>query len=120
MTALLVFLGGGIGSVVRYLVGLGLPFKVGHFPLATFVVNVLGSFLIGVIAAFAVKFDWNESCRLALTVGLCGGFTTFSTFSREGLSFVESGRWGLFALYAVGSVALGVGATALGFFIGKQ
>lgn len=120
MTALLVFLGGGIGSVLRYLVGLGLPFKVGHFPIATFLVNVFGSFLIGVIAALAVKFNWNESYRLALTVGFCGGFTTFSTFSREGLSFIESGRWGLFTLYAVCSVAFGIGATALGFFVGGQ
>ena len=54
MTALLVFLGGGIGSVVRYLVGLGLPVKVGYFPLGTFVVNVFGSFLIGVMAACPV------------------------------------------------------------------
>ena len=103
--AVLIFLSGGCGSVLRYLVGLAVPSAL--FPWATLVVNALGSFAIGLFGALGV--------RLALTVGLCGGFTTFSTFSREALTLASSGRWCAFSLYVAGSVILGVAAAALGF-----
>ena len=60
-----------------------------------------------------------NSLRLSLTVGLCGGFTTFSTFSKDSLALIESGSYGLFAPYAAGSVALGIAATALGLWLAK-
>ena len=109
----LIFLAGGCGSVLRYLVGLVLPSAL--FPWATLAVNVAGSFAIGLFGAMAARFGWSEGVRLALTVGLCGGFTTFSTFSREALALASSGRWCAFSLYVAGNVILGIAAAALGF-----
>ena len=117
MNALYVFLGGGVGSVLRYLVGPWIGSAT--FPWATFAVNAVGSFAIGLFGSWALRFGWGEALRLSLTVGLCGGFTTFSTFSKESLALIEGGRYGLFTLYAAGSVALGMIATALGFWVTK-
>ena len=117
MNALFVFLGGGTGSVLRYLVGLWIGS--GAFPWATFAVNAVGSFAIGLLGGWASRFGWGEALRLSLTVGLCGGFTTFSTFSKESLALIEGGRYSLFVLYVVGSVALGIIAAALGFLMVK-
>ena len=117
MNALFVFLGGGTGSVLRYLVGLWIGS--GAFPWATFAVNAVGSFAIGLLGGGASRFGWGEALRLSLTVGLCGGFTTFSTFSKESLALIEGGNYGQFALYAAGSVAFGIIATALGFWLAK-
>lgn len=111
--SVIVFFAGGFGSVLRYLVGLAVPSAL--FPWATLGVNVAGSFAIGLFGALAVRFGWSEVVRLALTVGLCGGFTTFSTFSREALALASSGRWCAFSLYAAGSVILGIAAAGLGF-----
>ena len=111
--AVLIFVAGGCGSVLRYLVGLAVPSAL--FPWATLGVNALGSFAIGLFGALAARFGWSEGVRLALTVGLCGGFTTFSAFSREALSIASSGRWGAFVLYVAGSMVLGIAAVALGF-----
>ena len=117
MNALFVFLGGGTGSVLRYLVGLWIGSAT--FPWATFAVNAVGSFAIGLLGGWASRFGGGEALRLSLTVGLCGGFTTFSTFSKESLALIESGSYGLFTLYVAGSVALGIVATALGFWLAK-
>ena len=111
--SIIVFLAGGFGSVLRYLVGLAVSSAL--FPWATLGVNALGSFAIGLFGALAARFGWSEGVRLALTVGLCGGFTTFSTFSREALTLASSGRWCAFSLYVAGSVILGIAAAALGF-----
>ena len=111
--SVIVFLAGGCGSVLRYLIGLAVPSSL--FPWATFGVNAAGSFAIGLFGALAARFGWSEGARLALTVGLCGGFTTFSTFSREALALASSGRWCAFSLYVAGSVILGIAAAALGF-----
>jgi len=117
MNVLLVFLGGGVGSVLRYLVGMCIGSAA--FPWATFAVNAVGSFAIGLFGGWAARFGWGEALRLSLIVGLCGGFTTFSTFSKESLALIEGGSYGLFALYAAGSVALGIAAAALGFWLAK-
>lgn len=113
MNYILIFLAGGLGSLLRYAVGMLLP--VSFFPWTTLGVNVVGSFWIGIFCGLGVKFGWSDSLQLALTVGLCGGFTTFSTFSREALSLATSGRWGAFSLYVIGSCILGLAATAAGF-----
>ena len=115
MNALYVFLGGGAGSVLRYLVGLWIGSAA--FPWATFAVNAVGSIAIGLFGGWASRFGWSEALRLSLTVGLCGGFTTFSTFSKESLALMECGSYGLFALYVACSVTLGIAATALGFWL---
>lgn len=115
MNVLCVFLGGGAGSVLRYLIGLWIGSTA--FPWATFAVNAVGSLAIGLFGGWASRFGWGEAMRLSLIVGLCGGFTTFSTFSKESLALVESGRWGAFTAYAIGSVALGIAAVCVGLKI---
>ena len=118
MNALFVFLGGGAGSVLRYLVGLWIGSAA--FPWATLVVNAVGSFAIGLLGGWAARFGWSEALRLSLTTGLCVGFTTFSTFSKESLALAEAGRWCAFAAYAIGSVAIGIAAVALGYWITRH
>ena len=118
MNFLWVFLGGGIGSMLRYAVGLCIG--AAAFPWATLAVNLGGSFAIGLFGGLGDRFGWSEAVRLALTGGLCGGFTTFSTFSKESLALVQSGRWGAFAAYAIGSVALGLAAVAMGYLLAKN
>ena len=118
MNFFLVFIGGGIGSVLRYAVGLCIG--AAAFPWATFAVNVSGSFAIGLFGGWSDRFGWSEAVRLALTVGLCGGFTTFSTFSKESLALVQSGRWCTFVAYAIGSFAFGLAAVAAGFWLTRD
>ena len=118
MNYLWVFISGGIGSVLRYAAGLCIG--TAAFPWATLAVNVGGSFAIGVFGGWSERFGWSEAVRLALTVGLCGGFTTFSTFSKESLALVQSGRWGAFALYAIVSFSLGLLAVMAGFLLARH
>lgn len=114
----LVFLGGGIGCALRY--GAGLAVASATFPCATFVVNAVGSLAIGLFGGWASRFGWSDEMRLLLTTGLCGGFTTFSTFSKESLALAEAGRWCVFATYAIGSVAAGIAAVALGCWCSRH
>lgn len=118
MNFFLVFIGGGVGSVLRYAIGLCIG--AATFPWATLAVNVGGSLAIGIFGGWGERFGWSEAVRLALTVGLCGGFTTFSTFSKESLALVQSGRYCTFAAYAFGSVAVGIAAVALGYWITRH
>ena len=118
MNFFLVFIGGGIGSVLRYAVGLCIG--AAAFPWATLAVNVCGSFAIGLFGGWSERFGWPEAVRLALTVGLCGGFTTFSTFSKDSLALAQSGRWGAFALYVLGSFSLGLFAIMAGFLLARH
>lgn len=111
----IVGLGGFIGAVCRYLIGL-IPLREGCvFPVKTFLINAAGCFLIGVIAALAVKTNWlNPKAVLFLKVGICGGFTTFSSFALETGGLIEDGRMKLAVLYAVLSVAAGLIAVFAG------
>ena len=118
MNFLWVFLGGGIGCVLRYAVGLCIC--AAAFPWATLAVNVGGSLAIGLFGGWSERFGWSEAVRLALTVGFCGGFTTFSTFSKESFALVQSGRWCAFVAYVIGSMAIGLAAVALGYLIARQ
>jgi CrcB protein len=115
---LLVGLGGAAGSMLRY--AFAIWFKHANFPLATFLVNVIGSFIIGVVFAYALRNEnFAINWRLFLAAGVCGGFTTFSAFSLESLSFLQQQRVGMFFLYAGGSLLLGVAATWLGYSLLK-
>ena len=109
--------GGFCGASLRYLVGLIPALQRGAFPLPTLLINLGGALLIGFLAGSAQHCGAiSPRLLLFLKVGLCGGFTTFSTFSLEGLGLLESGRAGLFFLYALLSVALCLG----GVWLGKQ
>jgi len=104
--------GGALGSVARYLVGVGSTKMFGlAFPWGTLLINIAGSFLIGVfVELFALKWDLPQEARVFLTVGICGGFTTFSAFSLDAYVLIERGEWWLATGYVVGSVVLSIGA----------
>lgn len=109
--------GGFIGAVCRYLIGL-IPLKEGYvFPIKTFIINIIGSFIIGVIAALAVKNNsLNPRMILFLKVGICGGFTTFSSFALETSDLIKSGNMGIALLYVISSIIVGV----LAVFAGQE
>jgi fluoride exporter len=114
-----VAIGGAIGSVARYLVGIGSTKLFGlAFPWGTLIINVAGSFLIGVFAeSFALRWDLPQAGRVFLTVGICGGFTTFSTFSLDSYLLMERGDMWLAAAYVIGSVILSIGALFAGLHL---
>ncbi|MCM1369694.1 MAG: fluoride efflux transporter CrcB [Candidatus Amulumruptor caecigallinarius] len=107
---LCVFFGGGIGSVLRYGVQMLLHEKITayDFPWSTLAVNIAGSFLIGLFYAFSDKFNLPVETRVFLTAGLCGGFTTFSTFSNDILELIRQGNVIVCVIYAFVSVAAGI------------
>ncbi|HWR33049.1 MAG TPA: fluoride efflux transporter CrcB [Chitinophagaceae bacterium] len=118
---LLVGLGGGIGSIARYLTQrLAYNIYPHHFPWGTFGVNVIGCFLIGLLWGISFKsFDSNEHWKMFLMAGLCGGFTTFSAFTLEGIGLIKEQRLFLFFTYVGASVILGLLATYLGMRLTK-
>jgi CrcB protein len=109
-------LGGGVGSIARYLCQRALgSWFLNPFPVGTFVVNVSGCFLIGLIHAIAVKTNTlNPESRLLLTTGFCGGYTTFSSFAYENADLLRAGNFLYPALYISLSVLLGVAAVFAG------
>ena len=109
----LVALGGAAGSVLRY----GVQKAVNtSFPTGTLVVNLIGCFLIGCLWAVSLR-GLNSQLRLLLMAGFCGGFTTFSAFTLEGVQMMTSGRWAVFFLYTISSVVCGLLATFAGYKI---
>ncbi|MGZ5222136.1 MAG: fluoride efflux transporter CrcB [Flavisolibacter sp.] len=108
---LLIGLGGGIGSMLRYLCQRSLNHG---FPYGTLLVNLAGCFIIGLAWGYFSK-NMDSSAKLFLMTGLCGGFTTFSAFTQEGVQMMMDNRWISFALYAGLSVAAGLLLTFLGF-----
>ena len=113
-------IGGAVGSVSRYAISAWMTRAHGAFPLGTFLINVVGSFLIGVFARAFSHPDSNPVVRAALTIGFCGGFTTFSTFSAEFVTLVQEGRAGRAVLYAVASVVTSVIAVVAGLAVGAR
>lgn len=119
LASLYVGIGGFIGSVMRYLIGL-IPLKTGNgFPILTLCINVLGAFLIGIISALALKKSINPHIVLLLKTGICGGFTTFSTFALESVTLHKSGNTALSILYILLSIVLGVFAVICGDYCVK-
>jgi CrcB protein len=116
---LIIVVGGFLGSISRYLVqGWMIRLFASPFPVGTFVVNMAGSFLIGVIYALAEKNGLlSNEWRLFLATGFCGGFTTFSAFSYEIVMMLRGGTAGYAVLYILGSVVLGVLATLFGIWL---
>ena len=114
----IVGIGSGIGGICRYLISLAMNHAGNGFPWGTFAVNVAGCLLIGILWGVTSRFqNVSPSLSLFLMVGFCGGFTTFSTFSKEGLTMLQANTYILFSLYAIGSVVLGIMAVALGYRI---
>lgn len=111
---LLVGLGGFLGSVLRYLIGLMYVKTDSGFPLKTFIINILGAFIIGALSSIAIKYNVNSKAILFLKVGLCGGFTTFSTFALETQELLKNDRVGVAIIYVTLSVVIGVVAVILG------
>lgn len=118
--ALLVFIGGGFGSVARYLLGKWLNNIENYFPFGTMLANVLGSLLIGLIIGYLAKTsNISETQSLLLATGFCGGFTTFSTFAYENQLFLKNGDYVSFLSYTLGTLILGFLAVFLGLYFSK-
>lgn len=116
----LVFIGGGFGSILRFLLGKWLNSTNDGIPYGTFAANILGSLLIGIILGVAAKNDsLTQNQTLLLATGFCGGFTTFSTFAYENHVFLKSGDFMSFAFYTIASFIVGFLAVFLGLFLVK-
>ncbi len=108
-------LGGALGAAARYLAVMSLGTRASGWPLGTFFVNLMGGFLMGILAALVVRGHASEGARLFLGVGVLGGFTTFSAFSLEGFQLMARGQFLLAAGYALASVIGSIAALALGY-----
>ncbi len=121
MRLLLVLAGGAVGSAGRYLVTIWMAERFGaSFPWGTLTVNVVGSFVIGLVATLADEFgSIGPQARVLLVVGVLGGFTTFSSFSLETLRLAEQNELPRAALNVLGSLTLGFAAALLGVAAGR-
>lgn len=120
-TILYIAFGGAIGSVLRFLTSIFVAkFWQNHFPLATFLTNVVGCFLIGILIGFLEKNNLTESnLKWFLITGFCGGFTTFSTFGLENFNLFQSNNSFLAFAYIASSIIAGLFAVWLGLFLSK-
>ncbi len=117
---LLVFLGGGIGSCLRYLIGKYTSQNFNTYILGTFTANLLGCLIIGFVLGITLRGNYlSQNQALLLTAGFCGGFTTFSTFAAENHNLLKSGDLVQFSVYTIASVVLGIAAVALGYWLSK-
>ena len=117
---LLVFLGGGLGSMFRYMINRFIVTKQLNPLWATLSVNVLGSLLIGIILGWAMRStNLSQNTVLFLATGLCGGFTTFSTFAYENQQLIKAGDFITLFIYGISSFALGIAAVFLGLWLSK-
>ena len=118
---LLVFLGGGLGSSLRYLVTIAMNQYSKVLPFGTFTVNILGCLLIGLILGYAQKENTLTSNQtLLLATGFCGGFTTFSAFANENLELIKNGEIFNFSVYTIGSILIGILAVFIGFYLANK
>jgi CrcB protein len=117
---LLVFIGGGLGSAFRYLIGLLLNRNDFLTPYGTFFVNVMGSFLIGLLAGYNLRtLNLNHEYQALLIAGFLGGFTTFSSFAFENLVMIQNGKFLLFLSYFATTLIVGLVAVGLGYQLSK-
>lgn len=114
---LLVAAGGAIGSILRY--GTSLMIGARSFPFATLTVNIAESLIIGILSGLSLRNNISDYGWKFLAVGICGGFTTFSSFSLEAFSLLQQQRYSVFLLYIVVSITAGVLSTYAGFFLSK-
>jgi fluoride exporter len=119
---LYVAVGSAVGGVARYLLG-GLVQRLldTTFPAGTLLINISGSLLLGSIIRYATETSTlTPEMRAFLTIGLCGGYTTFSSFSYETVALLEDGEWSRAGLYVVASVGLSLVGTLLGFALARE
>lgn len=112
---LLVGAGGALGSMLRYAGNILYSSKL--FPVSTFLINIIGSFVIGLVIGYSIKNQSSLNWKLFLATGICGGFTTFSAFSYENLLLLQNGKVFISLLYIAGSIVLGIAAAWLGYKI---
>lgn len=116
---LLVFVGGGLGSALRFLISKHLN-PLSPIPLGTLLVNFSGSLLIGFILGLGLKQNMlSPNTTLLLATGFCGGFTTFSAFSFENQALLKAGDYINFGIYSAGSIFLGIAAVLIGIWFSK-
>jgi CrcB protein len=116
----LVGIGGFAGSILRYVTVISFQRLNFSFPLGTFVVNILGSFVLGAVVGWMIQRGENDSLRLLLITGLCGGFTTFSAFAFENFNLFEQKLAMISIAYIITSVGLGILAVITGVWVGKN
>jgi len=122
MNYLLVFVGGGLGSVLRYIVNIVCPRLFGAaFPYHTFIINITGSTVMGLIAGYlALRGEAAASWRLFLMTGILGGYTTFSAFSLDAAMLYERGEIGAALFYVVGSVVFSIAGLFAGLALARH
>ncbi len=116
-----VALGGSTGAVCRYLIYkfLSVQYPM-SFPLGTFAINIAGSFLIGLLLGLSLKMpEFSPTLKLLLMTGFCGGFTTFSSFTAEGMTLIQQQKIAVFLLYTGLSVVIGLTATFCGYWLSR-
>lgn len=117
----LVFISGGLGSVLRFNISKSLNGYFQNFFLGTFIVNILGCLLIGLILGVSFKHNYlSQNQTLLLATGFCGGFTTFSSFAFENHTLLKTGEFYGFALYLGLSVIVGIAAVSFGLWVSKM
>lgn len=118
---LIVFIGGGLGTVMRFLIGKLLPYSGKGFPWSTFCANLIGCLLIGLLTGYFLRNSGENQSSMVLfaTIGFCGGFTTFSSFAHENLSFIRSGDYSMLLVYSLISFSAGIVMVYLGILTDK-
>jgi CrcB protein len=117
---LLIFLGGGLGSVLRYLISSYFNSSESQLYLGTFLVNIIGCLLIGLIVGISLRNTWmSTETSLLLGAGFCGGFTTFSTFSMEMQALLREGNVLMFFGYMAASILIGILMVMLGLWLSR-
>ncbi|MBD1380326.1 fluoride efflux transporter FluC [Metabacillus arenae] len=113
-----VFIGGSIGTMTR--IYLSISIMTENFPYATLIVNLIGSFLLGFLTAFFLSVSKQGWLTAGLSAGLCGGFTTMSTFAGETMMFIQSADYFAASLYMILSIIGGIFASFIGFLLGQN